>query len=1414
MSSSMTSPSTAYSNLSTPVVPSMNVNKYVLPPIHEPKTLESLFFSDMSRELDELVQSTAFSAKSSRDAKYTRSPIASPNTAAAALPKHKDARKKERSTSSLPPPKRMDVDDGWNSPISDKLVRGKDEASHNSDGSHNFSHSTKRFDKDAPIDEKIIPTKYVSELQKCILNDTTISPDPSQFLSFDGYNDWVQNDNGSFQDVIADLLDARYLNPNGTLARKLVETDSLDENQTAVLEESKLFIKVVKARKLILKDGRTRDVYCSIEVGSNDGFRDKVSRSKLDIFKTETVSVRPISRILKSPVGGGSSEEEEDGPEVKWNEHLNIPCKPHNLMVLSVWDQRKNYFLGEVRLVMNDLKEWCESEEYLKKWYKLQPRKLGKDKYVDLNKDKYVGGEILLECSLTSEEMKYGSPKSPSGPSPLNQPEEYIRSQFITCDVNLRETYKILLRSCLSIDMKSHTSSISEHTEELLSLESRTILNVFGGSPKSFGLDVPQLDEGVYWDVGEAFQLISYLELLFEKYQSYQVPTGALKASYHNLRDNLKNEDWLPDNEKTNLIEILSKMQSYFTSQVTSYKDFYPYRLPESKTNYNDVTPPGSSNLEALKTTVFMLRMINKEPIYRQAYPDIPRSFREELRTIMQESAVVRFQRFQSLNSPLDETIISDVVEGLMRLAEFCMDDVKLDVKFYDPAFSRELNISQLVGEIYLKYLIMTLQLQNDVFLSDDAASKCSNEIFALYHRVRNVNEKLRSFKIDTSAIDTETWFLPFLQNWHQHLDTKTIEWVTSSLKNDNFEFVDAANQKFVHPHVDKSSHSRSIMELFSVISQELDLIMDLKLVNPAQVSSSLQSYAKTIFNAIDQYCYTISIGENSDDNSNWSRLTSLANLTQQEPKDIQYQTCVKLCNMEYAIGKLEELSTQMSVTKRVTRDNSEQRHSLPITNHRRRASNNESWQFAKKSKSIPNPKQNEFVKGGCGIQIVYAEDLKPCNKNGLSNPYLVIKLPDGTIVPTSAMPPLVLNGMVMNASQSKNDTMTLAGKDCEILRTRNQYDTVNPQWDEKFHNMLPAIQKLEVLVYSHNLISSDVLVGSAELSLAGDQFSLKEVLEDHQTHDVFVELEPQGRVLMRLTLDGDDEDLDFWFRKSRERIWRKRDDFVRGLSAKITPFCRDMILKVIKVHEAAAINQPTILQSMATRIGYGSSAQAVDPNTTNLSSYTQSGVSIEQPVTGSEAEKLLVPLTEYLNKNLETLCISLSPSLAQVVIKRIWEECLSFVELALVPPLYGQIEQNRRFLNSRQITMVDLLLRMLIDFFHADGQGLGIPTDVLRNRKYFQIIALLGRYHDPDIRRLMREYEMSLSLSMTVGKVNVKRNEAVSSESEGVKYMAEEKEWLLRLLRVRFERQEDLGVEDREHFKGWFAQQLENRRK
>jgi hypothetical protein len=114
-------------------------------------------------------------------------------------------------------------------------------------------------------------------------------------------------------------------------------------------------------------------------------------------------------------------------------------------------------------------------------------------------------------------------------------------------------------------------------------------------------------------------------------------------------------------------------MRDHNRTRVTKYKEFYPKNRPEG----------------TLEATILILRMIHRFPLYKQAHPQLPDSFRDDLRIVMTESCISRFQRFKEITTPFDSGNVESVVEGLTKLAEMVSDEIELDAKYFQPAFAQ-----------------------------------------------------------------------------------------------------------------------------------------------------------------------------------------------------------------------------------------------------------------------------------------------------------------------------------------------------------------------------------------------------------------------------------------------------------------------------------------------------------------------------------------------------------------------------------------------------------------------------------------------------------------------------------------------------------------------------------------------------
>ncbi|KAI8833016.1 hypothetical protein BC829DRAFT_86543 [Chytridium lagenaria] len=112
----------------------------------------------------------------------------------------------------------------------------------------------------------IVPD-YVKALIRVLLSDKTLTPTPDDFTSPDGFTLWQKIIGGPLQQVIADLLSERHIDAPLRRAR---EADRLATEKKPPKPETKvtIFFKVIEARGLIAKEGRSRDAFCKIEHGA------------------------------------------------------------------------------------------------------------------------------------------------------------------------------------------------------------------------------------------------------------------------------------------------------------------------------------------------------------------------------------------------------------------------------------------------------------------------------------------------------------------------------------------------------------------------------------------------------------------------------------------------------------------------------------------------------------------------------------------------------------------------------------------------------------------------------------------------------------------------------------------------------------------------------------------------------------------------------------------------------------------------------------------------------------------------------------------------------------------------------------------------------------------------------------------
>ena len=137
-----------------------------------------------------------------------------------------------------------------------------------------------------------------------------------------------------------------------------------------------------------------------------------------------------------------------------------------------------------------------------------------------------------------------------------------------------------------------------------------------------------------------------------------------------------------------------------------------------------------------------------------------------------------------------------------------------------------------------------------------------------------------------------------------------------------------------------------------------------------------------------------------------------------------------------------------------------------------------------------------------------------------------------------------------------------------------------------------------------------------------------------------------------------------------------------------------------------------------------------------SVSNYFKASKPIQatQPPSEADITNALKPLFTYFDDNFAIMNQTLTTSSMIMVMTRLWKEVLSTIESLLVPPLSDKPSQQRQ-LSQQELDIVFKWLQYLFDFFHAvdeeTKEANGVPLDVLRSPKYFDITTLNFFYYE-----------------------------------------------------------------------------------
>ncbi|PBK71924.1 hypothetical protein ARMSODRAFT_954745 [Armillaria solidipes] len=629
-----------------------------------------------------------------------------------------------------------------------------------------------------------------------------------------------------------------------------------------------------------------------------------------------------------------------------------------------------------------------------------------------------------------------------------------------------------------------------------------------------------------------------------------------------------------------------------------------------------------------------------------------------------------------------------------------------LDKRFPEPILG-QLDLVSLMVEVQIPRFVADLNnSQKRLFessMNGPTPDVPIQDIFALYRRAKTLLGMFAAFcPSGQIEFDMNMFFEPYVRQWLLNTDSKTGNWVEAAIAADKFEAEDA------------EGHSSSIVDLFDSLRSPINFLQDLEWEDDYQGARFFTALSKTISKAVEQYCRSVE---------------SLF-LAEMFPRPTDYLQPQK------SSAWLEK-ARQLAITgeKKVEPFNFQPQSCVKLNNveaARRLLDNMYNQMEADNLADViansapPVPEKVERERFLFTVKVVIAEGL----------------------VPMESSPTSKLDTFITLSDEAGN----------RLAKTRTIYETTNPRWDETFDISVDKPLWLMVSVRDRALVGKHDTVGRAYLCLDPRRFG------DFLAHDLWMDLDTQGRVLVRVSMEGEKDDIQFYFGRAFRSLKRAEADMLRIFIDKMSPFIRQCLSRsVVKtlikggnlgLDYNRALGNVTALYRSAIGTA-GSDVQIPLPQT------EKPRVRPEE-LTDVEIEQAILPLFDYFDANLQTLNTYLSDTAKEKVMTRVWKELLNVIEGLLIPPL-SEVSSDMKPLSDKEVDIVFKWLKFLRDYFYAGGEG-PVPLEVLQNQKYRDVVSI-RLYYDWHTDALMEECVRMMQQSLSSSPTMKKRAKSVYSQ-------------------------------------------------
>jgi C2 domain/MUN domain len=859
---------------------------------------------------------------------------------------------------------------------------------------------------------------------------------------------------------------------------------------------------------------------------------------------------------------------------------------------------------------------------------------------------------------------------------------------FIPTDT--RGLYRFILAQALSFDLKDTSLEPSEATSttpsiKLLSKHSTELLN----------------EIALRWRIPRFSRVVIFLDVIRQKFVEQEIDLDTLDTAFtfvkeplsENKRSSVVMTSVLYERDKWTLVDAVLMQQLLHALYESLLRELYEAIMKSYDTK---LSPVLASILYVLDTHV------REDPGFLPA-PEQDAQFRALVTEGLANKAREVYGSYVEKEIPQEQEAwefyhVIQLGKGVLKLAEKIQKRFKRNPSICGvnplvillecvlPSYAEDAR--DIIGRI----IAGAAEKQEEVPIQDG---------FDLYKEMSEVR------RIHTEALPdvpfpfhVESVLADFVWRWIRMSNEQIKGWVENAVKQDRFT-IRTETPKAI-PTEDER-HSVSVIDIFRSFNQIIDQVSQLNWDDDLGYAKFMTALAKAIGDGLARYCELLdqmfsremdrltpeqeaAAGQTRQEK--WMQLAkdTWNNKERVEPFQFYATSFVKLNDVAFAIRQWDKLEREINVDACMEVI---QRHNPP-----------------------PAQKQRKNTNFVFTIKIVEAEDLKACDINGLSDPYVVLT----------------------DEYQKR------------LSKTRVIMNNLNPRWDDTVDIVTKSPLNIIATIWDWDNFGDHDYVGRTSIKLDPAHFS------DFMPREYWLDLDTQGRLLLRVSMEGERDDIQFYFGRTFRTLKRTERDMTRKITDKLSAYINHCLS-----HRA--------LRSLLNRGISISSVSSYFNRNRQSTALTTSGP------TDADVLNAVKPLFTYFDDNFAIMNQTLTSEAMIMVMTRLWKEVLVTIESILVPPLSDKPSQQRP-LTQQELDVVFKWLQLLFDFFHAvdeeTQEANGVPINVLKSPKYHEIQTLNFFYFDTTENLIRTSERMA---SATAARQAASRNRLSAPPSLGMSF-------------------------------------------